>query len=53
MPKGKRATLLYLELKRECFELDNLLQACSNAASISEPMQLNQLRGGRGIYDLP
>jgi len=29
--------------KRECFELDSLLQACCNASSIPEPAQLNHL----------
>ena len=38
--------------KRECYELDNLLQACSNTFGIPEPAQLNHLEeaGNYMIY---
>ena len=39
----KKDNSSHSNFKRECFELDNLLQACCNASSIPEPAQLNHL----------
>ena len=47
--KGKPS---HSDSKRECFELDNLLQACNNTSGIPEPAQLNHLEeaGNYMIY---
>ncbi len=40
---NKKDKSSHSSFKRECFELDNLLQACSNTLGIPEPAQLNHL----------
>jgi len=40
---NKKDNSSQLNFKRECFELNSLLQACCKASSIPEPAQLNHL----------
>ena len=49
---NKKDKRLHSTIKRECFELENLLQAYNNTLGIPEPAQLNHLEeaGNYMIY---